>query len=85
METYNEELRTPPLALIALLSAGPDSKTTEHALGALLNITTLSPERKLRLLQAGAVDPLVALLRMALAASTPSAPSRMSAPRWRSC
>ena len=53
------------LGLIWLLRAGADSKTTEHAAQALMKLSFQSTERKLRLVQAGVVDPVVALLRSA--------------------
>ena len=58
------------LALIALLSAGPDSKTTEIAIGALVNLSFQSAARKQRLMQAGVIAPTVALLRTAPTASS---------------
>jgi len=57
------------VGLIWLLGAGADSKTTAYAADALENLSFQSTERKLRLLQAGVVDPIVALLRMAPTAS----------------
>ena len=55
--------------LIALLAAGPDSETTEHAARALIQISLKNKARKLRLLKAGIAEATVALLQMVLTAN----------------
>jgi len=57
------------LALITLLHAGPDSNTTKHAVGALVYLSHHVHASQLPIVQAGAVAPIVALLRTAPTAS----------------
>jgi len=57
------------LALITLLHAGAGSKTAEHAVGALMYLSCHVPASRLPIVQAGAVAPIVALLRTAPTAS----------------
>lgn len=59
------------LALVTLLGAGPDSKTTKHAIAAIGNLLSLDATR-VPLVQAGIVAPVVALLRMAPPANSES-------------
>jgi len=58
------------LALITLLHAGAGSKTAEHAVVALVNLSYHVPTSRLPIVQVGAVAPIVALLRTAPTASS---------------
>ena len=49
------------LVLIGLLGARPDSKTTEHAVDALLTLSCHVPASRVPIVQAGAANPVVAL------------------------
>ena len=69
------------LALIALLYAGADSKTTEHALRALLKLSFDVAASSATLVQADVADPTVALLRTAPTPSNETVMKNAAIPR----